>query len=243
MASLLILAQHAPTAGFYQTAEYERAYEFLGWMTTRIHTNGNYTSVGMLEVLNEPLQGSSQTETMISEYYPKAYSTIRDAEDAANVATSDRLTIQMMASQGPISSQRKVLANPMSHMQDKSFGSGDPTTDLSDQTYAAYDDHRYLKYANPPIDENPPAYLQASCNDNPSDGESPLVVGEWSLSPPTDVQDTPTWAPDSNGDFYKKWWAAQVMSYERQQGWVFWSWKAELGDYRWSYQGTFYVLE
>lgn len=67
-------------------------------MTTRIHTNGNYTNVGMLEVVNEPLQGSSLTRSMISEYYPKAYSTIRAAEDAAKVAVSDRLTVQMMAS-------------------------------------------------------------------------------------------------------------------------------------------------
>ncbi|KAL8823763.1 MAG: hypothetical protein Q9191_005568, partial [Dirinaria sp. TL-2023a] len=202
--------QCAPTAGFYQTMEYERAYEFLGWLTARIHSNGNYTNVGMLEVLNEPLQGSSLTESMISEYYPKAYRTIRDAEDAAKVAAGDRLT-------------------------DKSFGSGDPTTYLHNKTYVAYDDHRYLKYANPPVDVNPSAYLDASCSDN-RDGDSPLVVGEWSLSPPSDVQDTPTWAPAQNVDFYKKWWAAQILSYEAQQGWLFWSWKAELNDYRWTYK-------
>ena len=100
----------------------------------------------------------------------------------------------------------------------------------------AYDDHRYLKYAYPTIPVSPAAYLNASCHDDRS-GDSPLVVGEWSLSPPTDVQDTPDWAPDSNVEFYKKWWAAQVMSYEQQHGWVFWSWKAQLNDYRWSYKG------
>ena len=25
------------------------------------------------------------------------------------------------------------------------------------------------------------------------------------------------------------------MAYEKQEGWIFWAWKAELGDYRWSY--------
>ena len=65
-------------------------------MTTRIHTNGNYTNVGMLEILNEPLQRSSQTETLIPEYYTKAYSTIRDAEATANVAAGDALTVQAM---------------------------------------------------------------------------------------------------------------------------------------------------
>lgn len=35
---------------------------------------------------------------MVSEYYPKAYSTIRDAEDAANVAAGNRRSVQFMAS-------------------------------------------------------------------------------------------------------------------------------------------------
>lgn len=64
-----------------------------------------------------------------------------------------------------------------------------------------------------------------------------MIVGEWSLSPPDDVQWSSEWDPSSNVDFYKKWWAAQVMAYEKTEGWFFWSWKSQLGDYRWSYQG------
>lgn len=26
------------------------------------------------------------------------------------------------------------------------------------------------------------------------------------------------------------------MAYEKQAGWIFWSWKAELGDWRWSFR-------
>ena len=26
------------------------------------------------------------------------------------------------------------------------------------------------------------------------------------------------------------------MAYEKQDGWVFWSWKTDLDDYRWDYQ-------
>lgn len=65
-------------------------------MADRIHTNNNYTGVGMIEVVNEPVQDTSQTATMISEFYPKAYDRIRAAEDAAGVASEGQLHIQMM---------------------------------------------------------------------------------------------------------------------------------------------------
>ena len=188
--------------------------------------------MGILEILNEPLQGSKSTATLILEYYPKAYSTIREAEDAANVTSGDRLTVQVMVDPSLI-----IQCEPsLTLLQDKSWDAGDPTTSLANAMYAAYDDHRYLKNANPPIEVEPSAYLEASCKDN-RDGEKPMIIGEWSLSPPTDVQYTSDWAPASNVNFYKKWWEAQVLSYEGQNGWLFWSWKAQLNDYRWSYKG------
>ena len=65
-------------------------------MTERIHSNDNYTGVGIIEVLNEPVQDTSMTRTMISDYYPTAYKTIRDAEDAAGVEVGLWVHIQMM---------------------------------------------------------------------------------------------------------------------------------------------------
>lgn len=65
-------------------------------MTERIHSNDNYTGVGIIEVLNEPVQDTSKTRTMISDYYPTANKTIRDAEDAAGVELGRRVHIQMM---------------------------------------------------------------------------------------------------------------------------------------------------
>ena len=65
-------------------------------MTDRIHTNNNYTGVGMIEVANEPAQDTSQTATMISDFYPRAYDRIRAAEEAAGVAPESRLHIQYM---------------------------------------------------------------------------------------------------------------------------------------------------
>jgi hypothetical protein len=71
-----------------------------------------------------------------------------------------------------------------------------------------------------------------------SDGDTPTIVGEFSLSVPDDVQWTSTWNPSTQQAFYSQWFAAQVSKYEADtNGWIFWTWKSQLGDYRWSYQG------
>lgn len=121
---------------------------------------------------------------------------------------------------------------------DKNWGSGDPNESLKDLYYAAYDDHRYLKY-DTSVKVSKESYISASCGDN-LDSNSPTIVGEWSLSVPDDVESQEEWKPgsDTNNEFYKKWFAAQITSYEKQLGWVFWTWKAELNDYRWSYKGA-----
>lgn len=118
---------------------------------------------------------------------------------------------------------------------DKSWGSGDPNEYLDDLTYMAYDDHRYLKW-DTSVDPSHDNYINTSCADK-RDSNSPNIIGEWSLAVADDVAKSPDWDPSSNTDFYGKWFAAQVYAYEQQQGWVFWTWKAQLNDYRWSYQG------
>ena len=66
-------------------------------MTNMIHTNNNFRNVGMIEVLNEPLQNTpGTTGSMLSEFYPTAWQKIRSAEDALGVAGNNRLHIQMM---------------------------------------------------------------------------------------------------------------------------------------------------
>ena len=122
---------------------------------------------------------------------------------------------------------------------DKNWGSGDPTEAIDNLYYAAYDDHRYLKWAN--ADASHDSYISTSCSDN-LDSNTPNIVGEWSLAVADDIESSSDWDPDSNTDFYSRWFAAQITSYEKQLGWVFWTWKAELGDYRWSYKGTFSSL-
>lgn len=120
---------------------------------------------------------------------------------------------------------------------DELWGSGDPNQSLTDLYFAAYDDHRYLKY-DTSVAVSKDSYISTSCNDN-RDSNYPTIVGEFCLSPPDDVQWNSDWEPDSNKDFYKQWFAAQAQSYEKQQGWIFWTWKSQLGDYRWSYSGMY----
>ncbi|KAL2007894.1 hypothetical protein VTN00DRAFT_7876 [Thermoascus crustaceus] len=205
--------QYAPTAGFYVDYQYERALKFLEWMTTNIHQNNAFRNVGMLEIVNEPIQNADQVSSMRTSYYPNAFKRIRAAEQALGITSNNQLHIQMM--------------NAL-------WGSGDPNESLTDLWFAAYDDHRYLKWDGS-VAVSKDNYISTSCNDNRG-GNWPTIVGEWSLSPPDDVQWNSDWAPDTNKDFYSKWFAAQVIAYEKQDGWIFWTWKSQLGDYRWSYQ-------
>ncbi|RDW93956.1 glycoside hydrolase family 5 protein [Aspergillus mulundensis] len=205
--------QYAPTPGFYQDYQYDRALEFLEWMTTNIHQNNKLRNVGMIEIVNEPVQDAGQASSMINSYYPNGFTRIRNTESSLGITSNNYLHIQMM---------------------NEKWGSGDPTSALSDNYFAAYDDHRYVIYDSS-VAVTKDSYIAASCADNRG-GNWPTIVGEWSLSVPDDVEHTADWEPSSNVDFYKRWFAAQAIAYERQEGWVFWAWKAELGDYRWSYK-------
>jgi hypothetical protein len=173
-------------------------------LTRIIHTDSNFRNVGMIEVLNEPMQGAPSS--LVTEYYPTAYSKIRATENSLNIGPWDLLHIQFM---------------------NQAWGSGNPKQSLSNQWFAAYDSHRYLKWdSSVPQDQG--AYIRTSCQDNVAwDGDTPLIVGEWSLGTPNPPNQVEIWPVSSNLDFYKKWWAAQVLAYERQQGWVFWAWKVE----------------
>lgn len=78
-------------------------------MTDRIHNNPDtYKSVGMIEVLNEPVsrhddQNESRVnntpgwDTLTSDYYPQALKAVRDAEAAnPNFKPENALTVQFM---------------------------------------------------------------------------------------------------------------------------------------------------
>jgi hypothetical protein len=73
--ALTCTPQYASTPGFYQDYQYDRATTFLGWLRGQIAGSSQFRNVGMIEVVNEPVQGqNSQTQAMRSSYYPAAYS-------------------------------------------------------------------------------------------------------------------------------------------------------------------------
>ncbi len=127
-------------------------------------------------------------------------------------------------------------------MMDSTWGAGNPCENLPPGAKnLAFDNHRYLTYS--PTPPTKAAYLNTSCRDTfPSKTrKGPLIIGEWSLA----VKQSVEWTSDfsslnkKNHEWYRQWWAAQVRAYEKQKGWVFWSWKAEMGaDWRWSYKGA-----
>ncbi len=42
-------------------------------MTKSIHQDNKFRNVGMIELVNEPLQDSEQTDSMRKDYYPDAW--------------------------------------------------------------------------------------------------------------------------------------------------------------------------
>jgi glucan endo-1,6-beta-glucosidase len=123
-------------------------------------------------------------------------------------------------------------------MMDQRWGSGDPNQYLTDTYFAAYDSHTYLKFSDTPVDQN--TYITTSCNDDRS-GSSPTIVGEFSMAVPDAEDWTPQWNPNlsSNKEFYQRWFAALITEYEKEVGWIFWTWKNDLGDLRWEYDGMY----
>lgn len=208
--------QYAPTPGFYVDWQYDRATQFLNWLTNIIHTDNSFRNVGMIAVVNEPVQDPNSVADLMSTYYPNAYAAIRNAESALGITSNNFLHVEVM---------------------NELWGSGDPNQYLTNQYFMAYDDHRYIKY-DTSVTVTQSSYLSNACTSNRnSDNETPTIVGEFSLSVPDNVQWTSAWGPSTNTAFYSQWFSAQVMGYEANtNGWIFWAWKSQLGDYRWSYQ-------
>lgn len=42
-------------------------------MTKKVHQEKEFRNVGMIELVNEPLQGSAKTDSMRKRYYPDAW--------------------------------------------------------------------------------------------------------------------------------------------------------------------------
>ena len=64
--------QNPQEPGFYTDDNYERALKWLEWMTKLVYTVDELRNVGMLEVVNEPVQDDDKASSMRSKYYPQA---------------------------------------------------------------------------------------------------------------------------------------------------------------------------
>ncbi|KAJ6263047.1 glucan endo-1,6-beta-glucosidase [Drechslerella dactyloides] len=210
--------QYASQAGFYQDYQYTRALTFLGWLAKKIHTRPEFATVGTLQVLNEPLAYQpAVTASLLTSFYPAAYGKIRGVEAAKQIPKERQLHIMFM---------------------DREWGSGDPEANLPSTEGASYDYHKYVKW-DTSVTANRNSYMQYSCTSTLKvKCRTPLVVGEWSLSVPDNLQESPEFSTGSADavTWFQGWFLAQVQMYERSgMGWVFWNWKSTLGDWRWSY--------
>ncbi|KAH7311607.1 glycoside hydrolase superfamily [Stachybotrys elegans] len=207
-----------PVPEFYTAENYERALKFLERMTNRIHTNANYTTVGMLQVLNEPVRTAAfrdKAADMIENFYPQAYQRITDMEESLSVAKADRLHIQFMGT---------------------SWGAGNPREYLPSTEMAFFDAHRYLSFDNSITPMNKNGYITTACQDHMGQD---VVVGEWSLSVNSTLRNTAEFRYQGQETWYRAYWAAQAEAFERSDGWLFWSWKCDgTEDWRWCYKSA-----
>lgn len=216
----MFTGQNPNPAGFYNSYDYGRAYKWLTWMTNRIHNNPAYSSVGMIEVLNEPVSNHDgdrypapgEEPSLHDTYYPNALKAVRDAEQ--NIPDSQKLTVQFMSSK---------------------WGSGNPqsSSEVQNDAMTAFDDHNYIGFALP--DGSKYDLMHSACSDSRVvSGEDFEITGEWSMTSPIDKND---------GQWYTQWFTAQQQLYEKpgMDGWVFWMWKTELNDPRWTYSYATYL--
>ncbi|KAF4458608.1 SPR1-exo-13-beta-glucanase precursor [Fusarium albosuccineum] len=211
--------QNNKPAGFFNDYNFGRAEKWLSWMTNRIHSNSAYRTVGMIEVLNEPVSrhdggnrypAPGQDPGLVQKYYPGALKAVRDAESALNVPDNKKLHVQFMSSK---------------------WDSGDARTSaaVARDPITAFDDHNYIGFALGNNNGDQTRLMQSACRDSRVvSGQDFAITGEWSMTSNVDWHDR---------DFFSKFFTAQQQLYEKpgMDGWVYWTWKTELNDPRWTY--------
>jgi aryl-phospho-beta-D-glucosidase BglC (GH1 family) len=218
--------QNNKPAGFFNDYNFGRAEKWLAWMTDRIHNNPAYSSVGMIEVLNEPVSkhdggnrypAPGQDPGLIQKYYPGALKAVRDTENRLNVPNDKKLHVQFMSSKWDSGNPRSVSA-------------------VANDGLTAFDDHNYIGFALQG-DKRGDAYslMHSACTDHRTvSGQDFTFTGEWSMTSNYDWKDK---------EFFNKFFTAQQQLYEEpgMAGWVYWTWKTETDDPRWTYSYATYL--
>ncbi|GAB1315596.1 hypothetical protein MFIFM68171_05806 [Madurella fahalii] len=104
---------------------------------------------------------------------------------------------------------------------DKKWLSGDPraSATVANDGLTAFDDHNYIGFALGSNNGDQTALMQSACTDDRREpGEAFKMVGEWSLTCGQQLYEEPGMA-----------------------GWVYWTWKTELDDPRWTYSYLTYL--
>ncbi|KAJ2980841.1 hypothetical protein NQ176_g2391 [Zarea fungicola] len=92
----------------------------------------------------------------------------------------------------------------------------------------AFDDHNYIGFALGGSSDQA-ALMKSACTDSRLvSGQNVTITGEWSMTSGVAASDTA---------FFTRWFTAQQQLYEKpgMAGWVFWTWKTDLNDPRWTY--------
>ncbi|KAI1319330.1 glycoside hydrolase family 5 protein [Xylariaceae sp. FL0255] len=210
--------QNPDPAGFFNDYDFGRAEQWLTWMTNRIHTNSAYSTVGMIEVLNEPVSmhdadnrypAPGEVPGLIDTYYPGALAAVRNEESSLGISGDQALTVQFMSSK---------------------WDSGDPQSNsaVAADSATGFDDYNYIGFALSSTSDTT-ALMQSACQDSRVvSSETFEITGEWSMTSGVDP---------SNTAFFTQFFTAQQQLYEKpgMAGWVYWTWKTLLNDPRWTY--------
>jgi glucan endo-1,6-beta-glucosidase len=207
-------------AGFFNAYNFGRAQRWMAWMAERIHTNSAYRSVGMLQVLNEPVSrhdangrypAPGQDPGLIQSFYPAALQAVRDVESRLNIASNRKLHVQFMSSKWDSGNARDAAA-------------------VRNDAWTGFDDHNYIGFAlGNDRNRDQGELLRSACRDSRVvAGQDYAITGEWSMTSGVDWQDA---------NFFRRFFTAQQQLYEKpgMDGWVYWTWKTELNDPRWTY--------
>ncbi|KAM0233565.1 hypothetical protein ACHAP5_010363 [Fusarium lateritium] len=142
-----------------------------------------------------------------------AYSTV----GMIDVPNDKKLHVQFMSSKWDSGNPRSVSA-------------------VANDGLTAFDDHNYIGFALQGTQRGD-AYslMHSACTDHRTvSGQDFTFTGEWSMTSDYDWHDK---------EFFNKFFTAQQQLYEEpgMAGWVYWTWKTETDDPRWTYSYATYL--